>query len=110
MPGRNASTALFPATDPDPAKLMPLELSKTLLAALRCPESKQPLSLADKATMECLNRAIATGTVKNLAGNAVTDPIEAGLIRDDRQRLYPITDGFPIMLIDESVELGQLQD
>ncbi len=89
---------------------MPLELSKTLLAALRCPESKQSLSLADEETMRRLNQTIAAGGVNNVAGNAIVDPIEAGLIREDRQRLYPITDGFPIMLIDESVELGQLDE
>ncbi len=87
---------------------MPLELSKTLLAALRCPDSKQALTLADAVTRERLNQAIAAGNVNNLAGKAVTDPIEAGLIREDRQRLYPITDGFPIMLIDESIDLTTL--
>jgi len=87
---------------------MPLELSKTLLAALRCPESKQSLTVADEVTIERLNQGIATGTLSNVAGNPISEQIEAGLIRDDRLRLYPITDGFPIMLIEESIDLGQL--
>lgn len=87
---------------------MPLELSKILLAALRCPDSKQALSLADETTIDRLNQAIAAGSVKNFAEKTLTEPIEAGLIRDDRQRLYPINDGFPIMLIDESVDLSTL--
>jgi len=87
---------------------MPLELSKTLLAALRCPESKQPLTLADEATLERLNQAIAKGEVKNSAGKTVAEAIEAGLIREDGNRLYPITEGFPIMLIEESIDLSVL--
>lgn len=87
---------------------MPLELSKILLAALRCPESRQSLTLADEATIGRINQAIGAGTMKNIGGNAITAPIEAGLIREDRQRLYPISDGFPIMLIDESIELASL--
>ena len=87
---------------------MPLDLSKTLLAALRCPESKQTLTLADEVTLERLNQAIANGSVKNLSGAELSEPIEAGLVREDRKRLYPIADGFPIMLIDEAIEIDEL--
>ena len=87
---------------------MPLDLSKTLLAVLRCPETKQQLMMADEVTLERLNQAIERGEVTNVAGDPVTEAIGAALIRDDQQRLYLITDGFPIMLIDESIDLGQL--
>ena len=87
---------------------MTLDLSKTLLAALRCPDNKQSLTLADDATLERLNKAIATGGIKNLSGTPLDQPITAGLIREDCQRLYLITDGFPIMLVDEAIDLGQL--
>lgn len=89
---------------------MPLDLSKTLLAILRCPETRQPLTLADDVTLERLNQSIAAGEIKNVAGEAVTEAIGAALIRDDQQRLYLISDGFPIMLIDESIDLSQLND
>ena len=87
---------------------MPLELSKTLLAALRCPDSKQSLNLADEVTLERLNQAIAAGGVVNLSAKVLSEPITAGLIREDRQRLYLITDGFPVMLVDEAIDLRQL--
>ena len=89
---------------------MPLDLSKTLLAVLRCPETKQQLMMADEDTLARLNKSIETGEVKNVAGDPVTEAIGAALIRDDQQRLYLITDGFPIMLIDESIDLGQLSN
>ena len=89
---------------------MPLDLSKTLLAALRCPDSKQSLTLADDVTLERLNQAIAAGGIENRSGKPVTEPLPAALIREDRQRIYPVTDGFPVMLVDEAIGLGQLQD
>ena len=84
---------------------MPPDISKTLLAVLRCPETRQPLTLADEVTLARLNQAIEGGAIKNCSGDPVTAPIEAALIREDQQRLYLITDGFPIMLIDESIDL-----
>ena len=66
--------------------------------------------MADEVTLERLNQAIERGEVNNVAGDPVTDPIGAALIRDDRQRLYLISDGFPVMLIDESIDLGKLTD
>jgi uncharacterized protein YbaR (Trm112 family) len=89
---------------------VPLDLSKTLLAVLRCPESKQQLMMADEVTLERLNQAIGRGQVKNVAGDPVTEAVSAALIRDDQQRLYLISDGFPVMLIDESIDLAQFND
>ncbi len=82
-----------------------MAISKELLEILACPETKQPLSLADAATVESLNERIRQGQVTNRGGETVTEPMEAGLIREDGQYLYPIRDDIPVMLIDESVAL-----
>lgn len=83
-------------------------LDAELIEILACPETKQPVHLAEPDRVERVNRAIAAGTLKNREGEAVTEPIEAGLVREDGQYLYPVRDDIPVMLIGEGIELGQL--
>ena len=60
--------------------------SERLLAVLRCPESGQGLR---RATAEELSR--------------FPGPPADGLIRDDGTLLYPVRDGFPILLKAEAL-------
>ena len=62
-----------------------------LLDILVCPETKQPLRVADEALIASLR---ARGVL-----------IEAGLVRADGAVLYPVRDGVPVMLIDEAILL-----
>jgi len=79
-----------------------------LLEILRCPESLTEVREADEALVGELNEAIAAGEVKNAGGEAVSEPVQGGLVRADGARLYPIRDGFPVMLVDEAILLGPL--
>ena len=72
-----------------------------LLDILCCPETKQDVALVDEAVIKKINSAIKAGTLKNRGGETVREPIEAGLLREDRQYLYAIREDIPIMLIDE---------
>jgi uncharacterized protein YbaR (Trm112 family) len=83
-----------------------MELSENLLSILRCPESRQKLALAPAGIIAALNKRIAAGDVRTRGGAVVTDPITAGLLREDGQLLYLIDDGFPVLLIDEAIPLG----
>ncbi|CAN5423439.1 hypothetical protein BH23VER1_BH23VER1_30800 [soil metagenome] len=67
---------------------MPDILSPELLNALRCPQSQQPLRLA---------------TADELA--RFPGAPEAGLIREDGRLLYPVRDGFPVLLVDDALEI-----
>ena len=80
-------------------------VDQSLLDILVCPETKQPLSVADSALLERLNAAIRTGGVQNRGGQAVATPLDEGLVRKDGSVLYPVRDDIPIMLIDESIPL-----
>ena len=80
----------------------------SLVAILACPETHQPVHVADEATIARLNAAIAAGTVKNRDGEAVSEAIQTGLIREDGTYLYPVRDDIPVMLIGEAIPLADL--
>ncbi len=79
-----------------------------LLEILVCPETHQPVRTADPELLERLNAAIAAGSVTNRGGEAVSDPVEEGLVREDDKVLYPVREDIPIMLIDEAIGLDDL--
>jgi len=80
-------------------------VSQELLDILVCPETRKPVSLADGQTLEGLNARIREGKLRNRGGTVVEQELTEGLLREDGKVLYPIDDGIPVMLIDESIEL-----
>ena len=76
-----------------------------LLAILRCPESLQPVRLADDSMVQRLLQQARQGTLKNLQGAKVEADFEGLLVREDGNRAYHVRDGIPVMLIDEAVAL-----
>ena len=78
-------------------------ISNELLAILVCPESKTAVSLASRSIIDKLNTEIASGKLKNKAGDTITGALEAGLIREDNKVLYPVINGIPVMLVEEAV-------
>ena len=79
-----------------------------LLEILACPETKQPVRLADEELVRRVNAAAAAGTLKNRDGQPVTEPIDAGLLREDGRYLYPVRDDIPVMLIGEGIDVGTI--
>ena len=76
-----------------------------LLAILACPETKEPVALAEEDLIAELNSRIARGEVKNRAGKTVESQLDGGLVRADGAYLYPIQDEIPILLLDEAIPL-----
>ena len=76
-----------------------------LLAILRCPESLQPVRLADDSMVQRLRDQTRQGSLQNLQGQKVAPDFEALLVRQDGRRAYLVRDGIPVMLIDEAVAL-----
>jgi uncharacterized protein len=82
-------------------------IADELLKIMVCPRDRQPLSLADDALVEKINRAIGRGRVESLGGDRLEEPLDGGLVREDRKLLYPIMDGIPVLLADEAIALDQ---
>lgn len=80
-------------------------IDQELLDILVCPETKQPVRLADSDLVARINKSISAGGLSNRAGEAVLELIAGGLVREDGKLLYPIRDDIPIMLIDEAIYL-----
>ncbi len=82
-----------------------MPVSEELLEILVCPETKQPVRPASAEQLAELNAKIEAGSLRNRGGESVTRPLEEALVREDGRVLYPVDDGIPVMLIEESIEL-----
>ena len=82
-----------------------MAVNAELLEILVCPETKQPLRVADETVIADLNEKIAAGTLRNRGGDKVAKAISEGLIREDGRALYIVDDDIPVMLVEESIEL-----
>ena len=81
-------------------------LDADLLKILRCPETRQPLTLADVALLGRLNAQIDAGKLNNRAGQPVSRRCDGGLVRQDGQFVYPVCQDIPILLINEAIPLN----
>jgi uncharacterized protein YbaR (Trm112 family) len=83
-------------------------MDKRLLTILRCPVSHKGLSVLKKDKLARINAAINAGELVNHEGSTVAKAMTEALITDDGKRLYPVDDGIPVLLEDESISMEQL--
>jgi len=55
-----------------------------------------------------VNAAIDAGELRNHEGSTVSKVLDEALITDDGKRIYPVDDGIPVLLEDESIRMEQL--
>lgn len=84
-------------------------IESELLHLLICPQDRTRLEPAPAELVDQVNQAIVAGKVKNQGGQEVSQPIEAGLVREDRAVLYPIFDGIPALLVDEAILIQDIE-
>lgn len=85
-----------------------MPIDPELLAILCCPETKQPLTVADDSLVRRLNDQIREGKIKNRAEQVISDSLSGGLLRADGKILYPIIDDIPVLLIEEGIPIDPL--
>ena len=79
-------------------------IAPELLEVLCCPADRSAVRLATADELGALNARITAG-VKNNGGTAVSDTLEAAIIRVDGTFAYPVREEIPVMLIDEAIPL-----
>lgn len=80
-------------------------LDPDLVSIIACPETRQPLKLADAELLARLNGEVQAGTLNNVGGNVVDVPLDAALVREDGKIAYPVREKIPVLLIDEGIAL-----
>jgi uncharacterized protein YbaR (Trm112 family) len=85
-------------------------MDRKLLDILACPATRQPLALLEKPGLAALNAAIADGTIRREDGSPQAEPLREALVTRDRKRAYRIDDGIPVLLVEESIAIGQVAD
>ena len=83
-------------------------MNDKLVTLLVCPENHSQLAFADSQLLARINAAIAGGRLTNRAGQTLDRPLAAALVRTDQSLAYPVIDDIPLMLVDMSIPLGQL--
>ncbi len=85
-------------------------INDTLLGLICCPETRQSLKSASPDLLAKLEALRSEGSLRNRAGRRIEDPLDDVLVREDGAIAYPVVDGIPVLIIDEGIALGDLED
>ena len=72
---------------------------------LVCPANRTPVRVASAKEILDLNQKIEEGSLQNIGGRKVDDKLDSGLIREAGDRLYPVRNNIPVMLVEEAIQL-----
>ena len=85
-------------------------MDRKVIDLLCAPRTAQRLSLLDSKGLDALNRAIGVGTVTNLEGTPLVQPVREALLTQDRKQIFRVNDGIPVLLPEEAIETAQIAD
>lgn len=81
-------------------------IDQELLDILCCPETHQPLRIAEPGLVATLNGQIAKGALKDRSGKAVHESIDGALLRQDGEWVYLVRSGIPVLLVDAALPIA----
>ncbi len=85
-----------------------MALEAFFLEVVACPETHQPLALADAALLAKLNAAVDKKKLKDKSQALVEPRMQAALVRKDGAVAFPVWDDVPRLLVDAAIPLDQL--
>ena len=83
-------------------------MDKRLLDIVCCPVTQLPLQLLDAERLARLNVAISAGELRNRRSEPLPESLSEALVTRDGRLVYPVRDGIPILLEEESIDWQQL--
>ena len=83
-------------------------MEKRLLDIVCCPVTKLPLQLLDSEHLATLNRAISSGQLRNRAAQPLPETLSEALVTRNGRLVYPVREGIPVLLEEESIDWQQL--
>lgn len=82
-----------------------MPIDPEFLEILACPATRQRLLPLDDGLLRELNRRISDKAARTPDGRIVSQPLEEGLVTEDRTRVYPVVKGVAVLLVEEAVAL-----
>jgi uncharacterized protein YbaR (Trm112 family) len=73
-----------------------------------CPVTKLPLQLLDRERLMRLNTAITAGQLRNRSALPLPETLSEALVTRDGRLVYPVREGIPVLLEEESIDWQQL--
>ena len=83
-------------------------MDKRLLDIICCPVTKLPLQLVDSVRLAKLNAAISAGALRNRTARPLAESLSEALVTRDGRLVYPVREGIPVLLEEESIDWHQL--
>jgi uncharacterized protein YbaR (Trm112 family) len=83
-------------------------MDKKLLDIICCPLTKLPLQLLDAERLGLLNAAIHAGSIHDRSERSIAVALAEALVTRDGRLVYPVRDGIPILLEQESIDWKQI--
>jgi len=87
-----------------------MSIDPKLLHILRCPVTTQKLKAASDKEIELLNQLVTNQSLQHLDGSTVSESISTALVTENRQTIYKIANGIPVMLEDQCIPAHQIED
>ena len=91
-----------------PSERLFRRMDSKLLDIICCPVTPQPLEYLDQARLGQLNQAIRDDKALNSADQVVSEEFSEALVTRDARLVYPIRNGVPILLEEESIDWARL--